>query len=209
MRRFTVRCANGALAGLAALSVSGCVGRTYGTGENPEIAMFREVTGGMSMGLVPTKKKASAVDYQPRAPLVMPPSGEQLPPPAQIASAANPDWPVEPDRGGRRFDEDARAGGSRAEYERLKPLGALAGRGAKIDENVDDRQDAAYDVVRSKKQRETFQAALDDKNGVGRTERRYLTEPPDTMRTPAAGAPQTFEDIKPQRKSWLAGLLGG
>ena len=67
-------------------------GTTYGTGENPEMAIFREMTGGLGA------QKKEQIDYQPRAPLVMPPSTEALPPPAETASVGNADWPADPDK---------------------------------------------------------------------------------------------------------------
>jgi len=51
------------------LALGGCgMGTsTYGTGEMPEVAMFREMTG----GLMNKNQKKGPIEYQPRAPLVM------------------------------------------------------------------------------------------------------------------------------------------
>ena len=62
--------------------------------------------------------------------------------------------------------------------------------------------------VATLQQRQTFQAAVNDANGVGRTERRYLTDPPEAYREPAATAPAEFEDIDDKR-GWLFGWFGG
>ncbi len=90
------------------------------------MALFREMTGGLLGG-----GKKEPIDYQPRAPLVMPPCDRdaQLPPPTNAAAAASPDWPVDPNEQvasaaptGSGDHQDVRAGGSQAEYQRLKPL---------------------------------------------------------------------------------------
>ena len=92
---------------LLPVTLGGCgmATSTYGTGEMPEVAMFREVTG----GLLNKKNPKAPIEYQPRAPLVMPAAteAETLPPPAEAAAAATPDWPV--DRDTLKAEADARA----------------------------------------------------------------------------------------------------
>jgi hypothetical protein len=187
--------------------LSGCSPTaTYGTGEAPEMALFREVTGGLL-----TKNDKPPIEYQPRAPLVMPPTAEELPPPAETASAASPDWPIDPDErvlAASRIDEDARAGGSQAEYRRLKPLiGVLPQRSAG---NLDTRG-SPYDIVNSRRQRQEFQQALAESKGYARKERRFLTDPPTEYREPAATAPAEFENINSGGGGggWLRWLMGG
>ena len=54
----------------AATALGGCMQTaTYGTGKSPEVAMFTEMTG----GLLGRNQEKKPIDYQPRAPLVMPP----------------------------------------------------------------------------------------------------------------------------------------
>lgn len=213
MSRFAASGALKAFALLAATAVlPGCMGSTYGTGERPGVAMFREMSGGVGMGLIGLGEKKEPIEYQPRAPLVMPPSAQQLPEPSVVAAAANPQWPSErkAEPGTRFGDDNPTDDISQAEYRRLRPLGSLnrtERRGTGMPDG--DMRDQAYDVINNREQRDTFQAALDDKDGVGRTERRFLTEPPQTFREPAATAPQEFDAIKKKRKGWLSGLLGG
>jgi hypothetical protein len=165
---------------------------TYGTGEAPEMALFREVTGGFLRS-----NKKEPIEYQPRAPLVMPPTaaGEQLPPPAEAAAAASPDWPIDPNERIAALPDgsaDPRYGGSQAEYRRLKPLiGVLP-----EPPSTNTSTGSPYDIVRSKQQREQFRKALAESKGFGRTERRYLTDPPNEYRQPAATAPAEFGNIK-------------
>jgi hypothetical protein len=54
---------------LAPTMLSGC-SSTYGTGKSPGMAMFGEMTG----GLLNKGEKKEPIEYQPRAPLVMPPT---------------------------------------------------------------------------------------------------------------------------------------
>src|SRR5688572_31969684 len=97
MKRSASTSATGAVALLAlAPGFAGCVSTaTYGTGEAPGMAIFREVTGGFVGG-----DKNPPIQYQPRAPLVMPPPAEAaaLPPPVESAVVADANWPLDPDQ---------------------------------------------------------------------------------------------------------------
>jgi hypothetical protein len=215
MRRsasFSAPCAAALLAAVAGLG--GCMSTsTYGTGEAPEMAIFRELTGGFGA------QKQPPIEYQPRAPLVMPPStataAAALPSPVQTASVANPAWPIDPDQTpkpskyGDPMDDNARDDISPEEAARLKPL---AGMGNTEWESPfgDDINDQAYDIISNKGQQETFQAALNDAKGVGRSGRKYLTDPPEPYREPAATAPTEFEDIDQDGGGfWLTRLFTG
>jgi hypothetical protein len=181
---------------LAALSLAaglgGCMNATtYGTGENPSIAMFSEVMGGIG------KKPEEPIEYQARAPLVMPPaSGGALPQPVDVASAEGVDWPgeplgpVEPRWGDGNPTDDVNP----AEYRRLQPLAELQ---PERDPNerivVNDERGSMYEILDRDANR-AFSAAVAEAEGIP-SERRYLTDPPDTYREPAATAPTEFEDI--------------
>lgn len=202
-----MRCSGpaGALAALAAAaSLGGCMqSTTYGTGEVPEMAIFREMTGGLGAN------KKEKIDYQPRAPLVMPPSNQELPPPAESTQVANAAWPLDPDKTpkGSRYQDDTPLDDiSPAEFHRLKPLAGRVGNPNWYKES--NHYQPALDVINTKQQHE-FKAALDDMNGVGHKERRYLTEPPLAYREPAATAPTEFEDIKKKRAGFFSRLFGG
>jgi hypothetical protein len=167
------------------------------------MAIFHEMTGGLGHG------KKESIEYQPRAPLVMPPSA-QLPAPVQVASTENAQWPVDPDQtpdGPKVVDEGPRAI-SPEEARRLRPLAGLGGNtSAKYS---DDNHQPAYDIVNKKAEREAFKAALDERAGVGGTERRFLTDPPETVRAPAPTAQTEFEEIERKGSGnfltrWLVG----
>lgn len=172
-----------------ALALAACTS-TYGTGTSPEMALFKEMTGGF------LSPKEQPIDYKKRAPLVMPPAAGQgqLPAPSQVADAATAEWPVDPDQtvaGRKEYGSDnAREDIDQAEYRRLKPLtGAVANARGPYEESFRP----AYDIVHNKSQREQFKKALADSKGYGRKERKFLTDPPTTYREPAPTAP-TFEE---------------
>ena len=189
-------------ASLVVVPMAGCSTASYGTGESPEAAIFREMTG----GLLSPKKKAPI--YEARAPLVLPPSGEasRLPPPAPAAEVADAQWPRDPDQTEpdvKVFAENSRDDISQEDYRRLKPLAGLAPKRQAADRRLDYGKDAsfqpAYEMVGTRKQRETFKAALNDANGI-HAERRFLTDPPETVKAPAPTAPQEFDKIDKKKK---------
>lgn len=189
----------------AAAGLGGCASTaTYGTGEMPEMAILREVTGGLGA------PEEAPIEYKPRAPLVMPPSAGQLPPPVETASVVDEQWPEDPDQRapGNKFAEmDDRPFDdiNPEEARRLSPLAALNRRQA-VEENY---KRPALDLIVNREQRETFRAAVDEAEGVGVTERRYLTDPPDVVREPAATAPTEFADIEKKRGNFLTRMLTG
>lgn len=190
---------------VAATSLAGCMSTsTYGTGEAPEMAIVREMTGGLAGG-----KKQAKVEYQPRAPLVMPASAASLPAPVQTASAANPQWPVDPDQtveGPKQVDESTGAV-SPDEYRRLKPL---AGLGSKAPSRpLQNERDWSHGVPMQKDQRQEFKAALDERAGFGTGKRRFLTEPPESFRAPAPTAQSEFEEIEKERGNFVTRLFPG
>jgi len=176
---------------------------TYGTGQAPEVALFREVTG----GLLSRDKKKQDIKYQPRAPLVMPPNSESLPPPADSAAVAAADWPVSEDErlaDVNRRNSDPRYVGSQAQYRYLKPLAdAMDEPSAAPAPSPSHRE-----IVGMRQNGVQFRQALAESKGFGHNERRYLTDPPETYREPAATAPSEFSDINGKGRSSGGGWLG-
>lgn len=204
-----------ALLGVAA-GLGGCMsGATYGTGEVPEMAIFHEVTGGIGSA------KKEPIEYQPRAPLVLPPApaAGQLPPPVEAADAGGDggQWPHDPDKEKRSKEyatEHPRDAISQADYDRLKPLGALArpgGPDAVVGGNADHNDHPAYAVIHSKQQQVAVRSAMDQAQGLGpMSEHHYLTDPPETLRQPAASAPTEYDDVKKKGSgNWFSHIFGG
>ena len=198
----------------AAGGLGGCIQTsTYGTGESPEMAIFREVSGGF--GLFGGGPKQEPIDYEPRAPLVMPPTAEAeaLPPPIEPAATADAAWPQDPDQTARGKDlaetsDDTPVDQiSSAEARRLKPFAGLGSKDWQVTDP--EKENPVYDLIDSKKEQAEFQAALNEAKGY-RKERRYLTDPPDAYKEPAPTAPAEFEDIKDESEgNFLTRLFTG
>jgi hypothetical protein len=138
-----------------------------------------------------------------------------LPPPVQTASVANAAWPLDPDqtpkpsKHGDPMDDNARDDITPEEAARLKPLAGM-GNPEWDTPFGSENTNPAYDIITDRGQRETFQAALKDAKGVSRSSRKYLTDPPEAYREPAATAPTEFEDIDPDGGgNWLTRIFTG
>ena len=195
-------------------ALGGCISSTtYGTGQAPELAVFSEMTGGLTGG----NKNKEPINYQPRAPLVMPPDG-QLQQPVESASAEGGPWPATPnadaidDRAAVRDDDIARNDITPDYARRLRPLAGLippssddqAGSG----NDSQDRINRKYDTIKDRGQGKQFKADLAEAKGLNTTKRRYLTDPPEGYRAPAETAPTEFDEIekKGEKKNFLTRL---
>lgn len=195
---------------LGSAMVGGCFSTsTYGTGQSPEVAIFKEMTGNIG------GKKKAPIEYQARAPLVMPPSGE-LRQPVETASVSNPQWPDDPDKrvAGEKISgfDNARDELTPDYVASLKPLAGLNpdpnrdGPSSKKSENFQP----AYDIVgKGGSQAKEFNAALQEAEGYDASRRKYLTEPPLEARAPAPTAPTQFDDIKKKRGNFLTKWFTG
>ncbi len=198
---------------LAALpALGGCISSTtYGTGQAPELAVFSEMTGGLARG----NKNKEPINYQPRAPLVMPPDG-QLRQPIENASVEGGAWPTADnavgDIGESRDDDIARNDITPEYVRRLRPLAALrppsSDDDAYSDNDNQDRINRKYETKKNAGQAKQFKADLAEAKGLTTTKRRYLTDPPEGYRTPAESAPTEFDKIdkKGKKKNFFARL---
>jgi hypothetical protein len=182
---------------VAAALGGGCISTaTYGTGEAPELAIFREVMGGLG------GEKKEPIEYQPRAPLVLPPSPDALPPPAEAAAVANADWPVDPDAAAQaNSSDDPERAVSPDDAKRLAPLAGIMP--VTRDPDPNDKRNPTYDVIDNPDQVTAFRSAVDAKNTPSDAGRQYLTQPPDTYREPAATAPTEFDYIEKKKKGGI------
>jgi len=204
----TKKLMSGSVLLLFSAGLAGCINTaTYGTGESPELSIIKGVTSGLSGA---DRSKREKIDYSPRAPLVIPPEAN-LRTPAEPAAETNPDWPVEAGAPGTEV-EDPLTQSSRADPDyvrRLQPLvGTLPADERPASYDMEQAVDQAHlEGLRDRGARKKFKAALDDAEGYNSTERRYLTDPPQTYRQPAESAPQEFEDIEPGQGSFFAKLF--
>jgi len=70
----------------------------------PDIKFFRKVLGGLGL----KGPNDEQIDYRERSPLVLPPSTEQLPPPANEAQPSAANWPTDPDVQRRKEEREAK-----------------------------------------------------------------------------------------------------
>ncbi len=180
-------------------ALGGCISSTtYGTGQAPELAVFSEMTGGLAGG----NRNKEPINYQPRAPLVMPPNG-QLRQPIDTASVQGGPWPTataDPTADANTGPDDEVARDDiTPEYERrLRPLIGLLPTPSDDGSTGNDSQDRVnnkYQTIVNPDERRQFSADLADAKGLTTAKRRYLTDPPDGYRTPAETAPTEFDEI--------------
>ena len=179
-------------------ALGGCISSTtYGTGQAPEMAVFSEMTGGLAGG----NKNKEPINYQPRAPLVMPPNG-QLQQPIETTSTEGGPWPTTTDedavgdRGTGPDDENARDDITPEYVRRLRPIAGLIP-AATDDDGLDsnDRDKMPLETIKNLDQRKKFSADLAEAKGLNTTKRRYLTDPPEGYRTPSETSPTEFDKI--------------
>jgi hypothetical protein len=175
-------------AGAAVLVFAGTVGASAQEG-----VLAKNILG--SIGIIP--KDPPQIDYRERAPLVLP-SKTDLPPPvapsAVESRAAN--WPKDPDVMAARKEaaDDARPGGRR-EFDRISEGRRLSveemrqyrrtGGGTAASQGLDLRERASRLTPEELKLPHEAEVKLDP----SKLERRDLTDPPQSLLKPAAGAP--------------------
>ena len=156
---------------------------TYGTGQTQSSHLVEDLG---QMASLP-KNKASDLKYQPRPALVQPPKNEagKLPPPqTNIATTDNPEWPKSPEQIRKemvaRVDEETGNG-------KDLPLGA----------SPRSFDTGGQNVITDKRTKEFRQALAVEKGNY--SGRKFLSDPPADLKTPAASAP-TDELGKPEKQ---------
>ena len=204
-----------ALLAIAALSLSAC--SALGTSvadddpetEVPNVSMGRAVMEGM--GAVPSRK--TAINYTPRAPLVVPPNKTALVAPEDPKRLeASGTWPQDNDIKARKILTDAAAReAGRDDKDQIPSSELLAVRVP--DARSGEASDASITTSDSDRRRllpsqlgnmpRDKASRLYDANG--KPTRKALVEPPVTYLEPAAGVPVTTDDGAPpeqQKKKW-------
>lgn len=159
--RLTRIAALGAL-GASVLTLTGCMGPTYGTDKPAMTQFFDDLGGTMRLG----KRKKAAIDYKPRPGLVQPADTASLPEPQKNIAEASGDWPESPEQRLARIRKDADEG---------KYVSGLA--------RTDNSQ-------RSNNKQEVDRPLQSNVRPVAAPGQRiYLTDPPAEYRKPAETAP--------------------
>lgn len=152
-----------------------------------EGSVIRDLLG--AIGLAPVERPQ--IDYRERAPLVVPPNLATLPPPVDPRAATEGTaWPVDPEfvemqRREREREADARRIGDRMTVEELR-AGRRAGAGL-VTEPQGPATERHWIHPRDLQEIDARRAAEAQRSGP--MERRFLTDPPQQLLSPAAGGP--------------------
>jgi hypothetical protein len=190
-----------AIAGLfCALSLSGCMSTSgYGTFDGDDRPIEQQIFGNMFsvIGLQGGQDKPKP-QYDARAPLVMPPSGDQLPAPQEARIQVNdPNWPVQ--QTNRKALKDNRKIDDHDNSSARLPLNELALEAEPVKGKVvplyeDPTRKGYYDESsvrlsrQQMKEQDDMASLLRKKQELGPDGlplRKYLTDPPKHLRVPS------------------------
>ncbi|MBL4892813.1 MAG: hypothetical protein JKX91_13505 [Rhizobiaceae bacterium] len=173
----------------ATIGLSGCVGgTTYGTGVSQGQETLEGVFNMFSLG----GKKKKKIDYSARADLVIPSDKSALSEPVSVeSSTSNPDWPESPQQKiarvrGEVTEADVRSGEIPLAEMRREKQGIRATKGNRKDVSRaasldgDDTMEVMFSNQSKKVKKRKAELAYSTT-----PKRKFLTEPPETYRTPA------------------------
>lgn len=177
---------------LSGAALTGCMSPTYGTSKTAGEQLFEDIGSAVTI-----KPQAGAkIKYNPRPNLVVPGKNQELAlaePQASLASKDNPQWVESPEEVRERLAAEAED--KRDDINYRSPLLTAPRNKQKLS---------------TQQQFEAFRAARADQKGAY-TERRYLTDPPTSLRTvndPNAladlGEPETKKEKERKKKAKAA-----
>jgi hypothetical protein len=206
---------------LIALALVAGVTATAATARAEEGGVFDFALGLVGLG----NDEKPDITYRERAPLVVPPKMQELPPPQQSASAGNPAWPQDPDVLRRKKAEEERRrprpSTNQAERDLGRPLTAaernagyrpgggvpsnVSGTVHTYTGNADHYWNDPSMITELKRQNDDLKAQTTPVVPGQEPERRFLTDPPSGYRSPSAKAALTVPEEPFKRKSKLNG----
>lgn len=211
MQRLTPRKFLPAAVIVSAVALGGCNGMTYGTGVSPGKQTVEDIAGLASL----SGKKSAPIDYEPRPPIVAPPSTATLPKPGETTgTAAAANWPKDPDEAARARKLAQGKGVDDPTKDPLYDPGFRlpahdTGEARTIDHGEDQAQRALrehneYGKKTTKIFADAKAAAAVQYDADGKPVRKTLSEPPSDYRVPDATAPESFDSTekKATRKWW-------
>ena len=171
----------------ASLTLSGCLGPTYGTDKSSTEQLLDDLGNIASIG---GSNKAEGIEYKPRPAIVTPSDTASLPTPQQNVVENNPAWVESPEDTRKRLiaeaDANPNSSGSSPLARRVSasnsPTGTTVGRAA-------DGPPTPTQTLASAAERQKFQEGRRIQQGAYSDRRRYLSDPPLTYRQPAETAP--------------------
>ena len=173
----------------ASLTLSGCLGPTYGTDKSSTEQLVDDLGNIASLGQT---RKGEGIEYKPRPAIVKPSDTASLPVPQQNLAENNAAWVESPEETRARLIAEADGSANGATYssplaKRVASANGSSGRATLG--GAADGPPTPQDVLKQANQRKEYQNARKIQKGAYSDRRRYLSDPPLTYRKPAESAP--------------------
>ena len=196
--------------GATVLSLSGCLGPTYGTGKSQGQTLFDDLNNVVSLGGGGSSNQATQVANNPRSDLVKPANTSILPPPQQARVV---DLPESPEQRSARLQDAAYRGddpipagiatAARKEGVTQAYLDRTSGGGGTLSMLSRENESTTLTPQELKGRGALVEQRLREQRQGSADRRKYLSEPPIAYRKPAATAPVgdqgVDEEVKQRR----------
>lgn len=201
----------------AAFALGGCGSMTtYGTGTTAAQQTVEDITGILAIG--GSNKGEDPIDYEPRPPIVEPPTATLPPPGSDTSATVAGNWPVDPDEERERIDalvKERQEAGQSLKFTvpegtnkgNVNPTDPLArsddDRGLQAQKLFKAKVNGSYDTEEAQQlMANAKNAKIGSFDENGNPVRRYLTEPPAPYREPDPESPVKVTE-KPKKKNGL------
>jgi hypothetical protein len=171
----------------ASLSLSGCLGPTYGTGTPATTQLMDDLGNIASLG---QSNKGADIKYKPRPAIVKPSDTANLPAPQQSLAENNPEWVESPEETRARLVAEADANAGNSSYR--SPLARRSGASGSSRPAVRNKGEQAAPEKfgeNNNSQGADFRQRRQIEKGAYSDRRRFLSDPPLTYRQPSEAAP--------------------
>ncbi|MBC7280169.1 hypothetical protein [Hoeflea sp.] len=170
----------------ASLTLSGCLGPTYGTDKSSTEQLIDDLGNIASLG---GTNKAEAIEYKPRPAIVQPANTASLPAPQQNVVEGNPAWVESPEETRKRLIAEADSNPNSIRSPLARRVASSSGATPQVSGRAGDGPPTPHDVLNTAEQRKAYQESRKIQQGAYSDRRRFLSDPPLTYRQPAETAP--------------------
>lgn len=172
----------------ASLTLSGCLGPTYGTDKPSTVQLMDDLGNIASLG---QNKKGADIKYKPRPAIVKPSDTANLPAPQQNLAENNPEWVESPEQTRARLiaEADENSGSTGYSSPLARRSATSSGSGVPTVGGAANGPPPTQVTVQSAKQRQAYNDARKIQQGAYSDRRRFLSDPPLTYRQPSETAP--------------------
>ena len=170
----------------ASLTLSGCLGPTYGT-DKPATSQLMDDLGNIAS--IGSPRKGAEIEYKPRPAIVKPSDTVNLPAPQQNVAENNPAWVESPEETRARLVAEADANAGNASYR--SPLARRSGASGtrSYEPNKGEFSSPGKFGENNNDQGKEFRQRRQIQQGTYSDRRRFLSDPPLAYRKPAETAP--------------------